>query len=224
LYTEPGDIIFDPFAGSGTTIKVAKDMGRPVWSSDRKPYTELLPIHKWDISNGWPENIEETCPFCEGSGVIEGEEKKKCEHCNGTGTIARSAPDNPKQKVKFILLDPPYWVQAKGRYSEDSEDLGNMDFKTFQKSWDSIVNTCGKKLAKGGYLAFIVSPAELKDEGVVDLAHIMYNSCEKAGLKPERRIIVTYSTQQATGQQVNWAKENKKLLKLYRDLVVFMNE
>jgi hypothetical protein len=36
----------------------------------------------------------------------------------------------------------------------------------------------------------------------------------------ERRIIVPYSTQQATGQQVTWARENRRLLKLYRDLVV----
>ena len=30
LYTEPGDIIVDPFAGGGTTIDVAKAMGRRV--------------------------------------------------------------------------------------------------------------------------------------------------------------------------------------------------
>jgi hypothetical protein len=40
------------------------------------------------------------------------------------------------------------------------------------------------------------------------------------GWTVKRRIIVPYSTQQATGQQVTWARENKRLLKLYRDLVV----
>ena len=30
LYTEPGDIIVDPFAGGGTTIDAAKAMGRRV--------------------------------------------------------------------------------------------------------------------------------------------------------------------------------------------------
>jgi hypothetical protein len=38
----------------------------------------------------------------------------------------------------------------------------------------------------------------------------------------ERRIIVPYQTQQATGQQVTWARENKRMLKLYRDLVVLV--
>jgi hypothetical protein len=38
LFTEPGDIVFDPFAGTGT-IDVAKTMGRWVWASDIKPST-----------------------------------------------------------------------------------------------------------------------------------------------------------------------------------------
>jgi hypothetical protein len=40
------------------------------------------------------------------------------------------------------------------------------------------------------------------------------------GYRIHRRIIVTYQTQQATGQQVTWARENRRLLKLYRDLVI----
>jgi hypothetical protein len=39
-----------------------------------------------------------------------------------------------------------------------------------------------------------------------------------------RRIIAPYNTQQATGQQVTWARENKKLLKLYRDIFVLGRE
>jgi len=49
LYTAPGQVVFDPFAGSGTTIAVAKTMGRRVWASDRKPVFPLLPIHRHDI-------------------------------------------------------------------------------------------------------------------------------------------------------------------------------
>lgn len=37
LYTEPGQIVVDPFAGGGTVIDVAKRMGRRVWASDRCP-------------------------------------------------------------------------------------------------------------------------------------------------------------------------------------------
>lgn len=181
LYTEPGQTIVDPFAGGGTTIDVAKRMGRRVWASDRKPSTPTLPIHEHDIATGWP----------------------------------TAAP----KRADLILLDPPYWKQAAGRYSDDPEDLGNMTLEDFEASWASIVASCAEHLSDGGHLAYIVSPAEDVDR-VVDLALLMYDGCRRAGLSVERRIIVPYQTQQATGQQVEWARRERKLLKLYRDLVV----
>lgn len=180
LYTEPGQTVFDPFAGGGTTIDVAKAMGRRVWSSDRKPSTPTLPIHEWDITTGWPTD----------------------------------APN----KVDFTLLDPPYWQQAKGRYSEDGDDLGNMTLDEFMAAWETVVKTVAEHTT--GHIAYIISPTQT-DDGVVDHAFEMYRACVDLGLKPERRIIVTYNTQQATGQQVTWARDNRRLLKLYRDLVVF---
>jgi hypothetical protein len=183
FYTDPGQIVVDPFAGGGTTIDVAKAMGRRVWASDRKPSTPTLPIHKHDITTGWPD----------------------------------SAP----RKADFILLDPPYWQQAKGRYSDDAADLGNMTLDDFYAAWQQTVKVCADRLSDGGRLAYIVSPAQCEDHTVVDLAFEMYRAAVDAGLHAERRVIVTYNTQQATGQQVTWARDNKLMLKLYRDLVVF---
>jgi hypothetical protein len=37
-YTRPGDLVIDPFSGSGTTIDVAKDMGREVRGFDIAPW------------------------------------------------------------------------------------------------------------------------------------------------------------------------------------------
>jgi hypothetical protein len=183
LFTEPGQIVFDPFAGGGTTIDVAKRMGRRVWASDLTPATPNLPIHKHDITTGWPD-------------------------------------DAPK-KADFVLLDPPYWQQAKGRYSESKSDLGNVGLEKFRESWAAVVKTCKSHLSDSGHLAFIVSPTQLDDGTVVDHAFEMYAACVDAKLTPVRRIIVPYQTQQATGQQVQWAKDKKRLLKLYRDLGVF---
>jgi hypothetical protein len=55
---------------------------------------------------------------------------------------------------------------------------------------------------------------------VIDHATDMLRACWECGLKVRPRRIVMYQTQQATGQQVTWARENKRELKLYRDLVV----
>lgn len=183
FYTEPGDTIVDPFAGGGTTIDVAKAMGRRVWTSDLHPSTPTLPIHQHDITTGWP--------------------------------------DDAPTKANLILLDPPYWRQAAGKYSDSEHDLGNQTLDEFLTSWNTVVKACQPHLADGGKLAYIVSPAEDKDNNrVVDLALLMYDACRNAGLDPLRRIIVPYNTQQATGQQVEWARDGKRMLKLYRDLVV----
>jgi site-specific DNA-adenine methylase len=37
LYTQPFDIVVDPFAGGGSTIDVCKKRFRRYWVSDRKP-------------------------------------------------------------------------------------------------------------------------------------------------------------------------------------------
>jgi hypothetical protein len=186
FYTEPGQIVVDPFAGGGTTIKVAKEMGRRVWSSDIAPSTPMLPIHEHNILDGWP-------------------------------------ADAPKQ-ADFILLDPPYWKQAFERYGNHSQNLGNMSLDDFYAAWTTIIKTCAAHIAPKGRIAYIISPTQCEDGSVVDHATDMLEACWKAYLKVERRIIVPYSTQQATGQQVTWARENRRLLKLYRDLVILVKK
>ena len=183
LYTEPGQVVIDPFAGGGTVIDIAKRMGRRVWASDRCPATPTLPIHAHDITTGWPS----------------------------------SAPT----KANFIFLDPPYWKQSAGRYSSDPAGLGNMSLDNFLAAWQKTIRTCAAHIAPDGFIAFIVSPAEDTDSNrVVDLALLMYRLSEEQGLRCRRRVIALYNTQQANGQQVTWARTNKKLLKLYRDIVV----
>jgi hypothetical protein len=184
FYTEPGDIVVDLFAGSGTTIDVAKGMGRRVWASDIRGnhYSPHLPIHAHDATTGWPE-------------------------------------DAPR-KADLIFLDPPYWKQASGKYSSEPGELAEMDYPAFLSAWRKVVDECKAHLSDRGRLAFIISPTQLDDGRVVDHAYDMASECVMAGLSEERRIIVPYSTQQATGQQVTWARDNKRMLKLYRDLVV----
>lgn len=182
LYTEPGDIVRDPFAGSGTTIDVAKRMGRRVYASDLTPSTPTLPIHAHDAAKPWP--------------AI------------------------PSGKAKLILLDPPYWQQAKGRYSDNPRDLGNVSIEGFNDAWAVLLGHAKSALDKDGRVAFIVSPTQLDDGHVIDHAFAMASAGRALGLTIERRIIVTYQTQQATGQQVEWARKERRLLKLYRDLVV----
>lgn len=128
-------------------------------------------------------------------------------------------PDAPK--ADLIFLDPPYWKQAAGRYSQEPGELAEMGLDQFNAAWLELVKTCKANLKKNGKIALIISPTEDKDAGIViDHAFEMTAAAMSVGLRVHRRIIVTYQTQQATGQQVTWARENKRLLKLYRDLVI----
>lgn len=181
FYTDPGEIVVDLFAGSGTMVDVAKRMGRRVWASDIRGnhYSPLLPIHQHDARDGWP-------------------------------------ADAPT-KADLIYLDPPYWKQAAGRYSSEPGEMAEMDLGAFNDAWAAVVDAAVKHAKR---IAYIISPTQNDDGSVVDHATDMLAPFRNRGWKVERRIIVTYSTQQATGQQVTWARENRRMLKLYRDLVV----
>jgi len=181
FYTEPGDTVIDLFAGSGTTIDVAKRMGRRVWASDIRGdhYSPHLPIHQHDATTGWP-------------------------------------ADAPA-KADLVLLDPPYWKQAAGRYSNEPNELAEMTLDEWCDAWVKVLKACAGRAKR---IAYIISPTQNDDGTVVDHATDMLQAAWDAGLTVDRRIIATYSSQQATGQQVTWARDNKRMLKLYRDLVI----
>ena len=185
FFSDPGDVVVDLFAGSGTVVDVAKAMGRRVWASDIRGsyYSPHLPIHQHDAVIGWP--------------------------------------DDAPRKADLVFLDPPYWKQAAGRYSNEPNEMAEMDFRDFMAAWSKV---CAYAVDHTKRIAYIISPTQESDGTVIDHAFGMLSPF--TGGKPEggwyleRRIIVPYSTQQATGQQVDWAKDNKRMLKLYRDLIV----
>jgi len=130
-------------------------------------------------------------------------------------------PSSAPTKADLLFLDPPYWKQAAGRYSSEPNELAEMTLPDFNAAWVKLLKDCRGHLNEGGKVAYIISPTEDKDAGVVvDHAMEMAAAALANGYRIHRRIIVTYQTQQATGQQVTWARENRRLLKLYRDLVV----
>ena len=130
-------------------------------------------------------------------------------------------PAEAPAKADLLFLDPPYWKQAAGRYSSEPGELAEMTLPDFNKAWSDLLKACKTHLSPGGKIAYIISPTEDKDAGlVIDHAMEMAAAAMANGYRIHRRIIVTYQTQQATGQQVTWARENRRLLKLYRDLII----
>ncbi|MEE9610393.1 MAG: DNA methyltransferase [Desulfatiglandales bacterium] len=184
LYTQPLDIVVDPFAGGGSTIDVCKHRGRRYFVSDRKPIkVRETEIRQIDIVDGLP-------------------------------------PVPRWKDVRLVYLDPPYWWQSKEKYSKDPTDLGNMELEEFNKTLSGLICGFAKKLHPGSFIALIIQPTQWNapehqyTDHVADILRLVK-------LPIEMRISAPYESQQNNAQMVAWAKENRKLLVLSREIVVW---
>lgn len=129
-------------------------------------------------------------------------------------------PDLPVPDL--VLLDPPYWKQAEGKYSDKKTDLANMSLDSFIANISNIAKLVKQKWhgnRPNGRLALIIGT--WKNNGCyLDLPFLCYKAIEKY-LELNVRIQVPYSTQIHGGAFVSIAKEKRELLYLSRDLMVF---
>lgn len=184
LYTQPFDVVVDPFAGGGSTIGICKKRFRRYWVSDRKPVVEReKEIRQHDLTAGLP-------------------------------------PLPRWQDVRLVYLDPPYWKQAEGQYSSDATDLANMPLEEFNKALAGVVNGFSKKLSSGAVIALLIQPTQWKAPERQYTDHIA-DMLRLVKLPIDMRISCPYESQQCNAQMVDWAKENRKLLVLSREMVIW---
>lgn len=187
MYTEPFDIVVDPFAGGGSTVDVCKKRLRRYWVSDRLPIVERLDIRQADIAQG-PPSLHKRW-----------------------------------SEVSLLYLDPPYWKQAEKKYSEDSKDLANMSLEDFYSVLTNFVLSCSEKMHPGTHIAMLMQPTQWKAENKKIVDHVVDLIVQIQGdrLKYRRRISCPYESQQCNAQQVKWAKENRDVLEINRELIVW---
>ena len=125
----------------------------------------------------------------------------------------------------FVFLDPPYWLQAKEKYSKDKDDLGNMNLDGFYESLSNFIKALKTKM-KDGYVGFVISPTQYPNKNKEFEDHIIkiMTMFEKYGFKEVMRYMLPYSSEQYNGNQVDIAKKEKICLSLIRDLVVFKKQ
>jgi len=187
LYTEPFDIVVDPFAGGGATIDICKKRLRRYWCSDRKP-------------------------------IIERENEIRM-----LDLTAEMPPLNKRwAEVTLTYLDPPYWKQAEGEYSSDPEDLANMPLAQFTDTLSGIIKQLSQKQSRG-VIAMLMQPTQWRADNRQVTDHVLdiIQAVGNKRLRLENRVSCPYSTEQCTPQMVNWAKENKQLLVLTREVVIW---
>lgn len=185
-FTQPFDIVVDPFGGGGSTIDICKRRLRRYWVSDRLPIVERRDMRQWDILDGPP-------PLHKRWG-----------------------------DVALLYLDPPYWKQVEGQYSNDPQDLANMPLDKFYDVLTGFIRACVKRMRSGSRIALMIQPTQWKSENrevvdhIADLLHLLWND-----LRREIRFSVPYESQQYNAQQIEWAKQNRKQLVLTREIIVW---
>lgn len=133
----------------------------------------------------------------------------------------KDGPLKPPQwkDVKLVYLDPPYWIQAQGQYSNDADDLGNQSLEVFTGNLSKIIGDYAKKLSDA-HIALIIQPTQWKAPERQFTDHIG-DMLRAVKLPVEMRYSVPYESQQCTAQMVDWAKENKRCLVLTREIIVW---
>ena len=184
-YTDPFDVVFDPFGGGGATIDACKKWNRRYFVSDIQPVEISLQkgMRTHDITTGLPDGLP---------------------------------------RPKLVFLDPPYWKQSKGQYTDKPTDLSNMELPVFYQQFEAVFKLLKNKVVDGGFVAFIIQNTQwLNDNKKTEPhSHKIWNIAEKAGFTFEALIHVPYSSEQYNAQQVNYAKEHKLFLELNRELVI----
>jgi len=179
-HTQPFDLIYDPFAGSGTTIDACREMFRKCVVSDLKPDKSRPEIFEHDITTGLPDDLP---------------------------------------KPDMVFLDPPYWIQARGKYSDSEKDLANMSLDDFYKTMNHLFDEISdRKISK---IALVISPTQYSNNLVFEDHILKFDKMLHDKYEIEMRYILPYSTQQYNAQMVEKAKKEKVCLVLNRDLIVW---
>ena len=127
-------------------------------------------------------------------------------------------PEDKIKKAKLVFLDPPYWHQKQGDYSEHKENFANMDLDTFHNTLEQLIIRCLDTM-DNGKVALIIGNTQETGKVFYHGLEMFHRLYDKYSLK--QRINVPYNTQNDSPATVSTAKKGKYMLKMCRDLLIF---
>jgi len=147
IYTKKGDVVLDPFMGSGSAVVAAKDLERKGIGFDINPDFVELAKKRLSQQRLFKPTLEETDVFCEDA-------------INLTNFVK---PDS----VDVVITSPPYWnIHTRKRtadykeprpYSTLERDLGNiLDYDEFMKQLKAVFEKVHVVLKRGKKCIVIV--------------------------------------------------------------------
>ena len=149
--------------------------------------------------------------------------KTESEHDIQQHDITTGLPDLKEKdwkRVRMVYMDPPYFHQAQGYYDGEN-DLTKLELDDFHDTLANIINSFAEKMTKG-YIAMIIAPTTQKPTLLDGEYHDhLFEIRKQVDLKVVRIISCPYMTSQRTPQEVDIARDNKLILTLERDLIVW---
>ncbi|MGH3494364.1 MAG: TRM11 family SAM-dependent methyltransferase, partial [Sciscionella sp.] len=188
-YTQPGEMVFDPMAGIGTSLVEAVHLGRDAIGTEYEPQ--------------WVHLTQANLRHAATQGA------------SGTGAVwhadARHLPDELLDryagKVRLLLTSPPYGPSNHGqvtvagrlghsgkvakrdnRYSADRRNLAHRSTRELLGGFEAILRAALPLLAPGATVAVTARPWRRGGE-LVDLPTAVFDALRAAGLTPVERCV-----------------------------------
>jgi DNA modification methylase len=200
-YSKKGDVVFDPFVGSGTTAYEAESLGRNFIGVDIQP--ELIKQVEGKVDN--------KDFFAE---LIAGDSTDKTTFDKVSEVLKKKNKDN----YQLAILHPPYADIIK--FSDNEKDLSNSkSLKEFLDKFAKVISNTKTLLEKDRYLAIVIADKYAQGKWI-PLGFYCLNEAQKLGLTLKSIVI--------KNMEGNRAKQNKEGIWRYRaltsDYYIFKHE
>ena len=139
-YTKAGDVVLDPFVGSGTTVYEAETLGRNCIAIDLK--ADMVSYIQQKMSDASSENFFE---------IFQADSADSSTPDKVRAVLTK----HNRRNVQLAVLHPPYFDIVK--FSDNPNDLSNAEslFK-FLEQFGKVVENVVSVLEKGRYLAIVI--------------------------------------------------------------------
>ncbi len=143
-YTEAGDLVMDPMAGSGVISLVAYSLGRKIWYQDINEKAKDLFVEKFE--------------------KLRPQQFNDCEFIHVADSCCKIAAE--PNSVDLILTSPPFGLSidaAHESYSDNPDDLGNSpSYEIWRIKMKKIMANCFQVLKPGKLMIIETRPRSMK--------------------------------------------------------------
>lgn len=193
IYTKVGDVVLDPFMGSGSTLLAAKKLGRKGVGIDIvEDYVKLakerlskqkisIPLRSARLTTFLEGKVDESKMIRPKIGELDTEPEVYCEDARNLLNLIKPG------SVDLVVTSPPYWMIHKRKrtadykeirpYSELKRDLGNIfDYSQFMDGLKEIFEKVRHTLKPNKRCIIVVMDIRIKSDFIpfhIDIISMM---------------------------------------------------